>query len=94
MTASNDKKRYKTHMGIWLWDGDRRRMECLGFYLHVYNNRVMIGVGTKMSSKPLLDLYRRAVVDKKLGAELKKVVNKVSDKDIGQREALQLGVGL
>jgi hypothetical protein len=27
----------------------------------------------KMFPKPLLDLYRRAVVDKKLGVELKKV---------------------
>ena len=35
----------------------------------------MIGVGIKMFPKPLLDLYRLAVVDKKLGAELKKIVD-------------------
>jgi len=33
-----------------------------------------------MFSMPLLDLYRRAVVEKKLGAELKRIVNKISDK--------------
>ena len=77
---SKDKSPYKTYMGIWLWDGDRKRMECSGFYLHIENNIVMIGVGIKMFSKPLLDHYRRAVVDKKLGAELKKLVKKVSDK--------------
>jgi len=77
---SKDKSPYKTYMGIWLWDGDRKRMECSGFYLHVENNMVMIGVGIKMFSKPLLDRYRRAVVDKNLGAELKKAVKKASDK--------------
>jgi uncharacterized protein (TIGR02453 family) len=30
---SKDKSPYKTYMGIWLWDGDRKRMECSGFYL-------------------------------------------------------------
>ena len=31
---SKDKSPYKTYMGIWLWEGDRKRMECSGFYLH------------------------------------------------------------
>ena len=77
---SNDKSPYKTYMGIWLWDGDRKRMECSGFYLHVENKMVMIGVGIKMFSKPLLDRYRLGVVDKKLGAELRRIFKKVSDK--------------
>ena len=77
---SKDKSPYKTFMGIWLWDGDRKRMECSGFYLHVENNMVMIGVGIKMFPKPLLDIYRRAVVDKKSGTELRRIVKKVSDK--------------
>ena len=77
---SKDKRPYKTYMGIWLWDGDRKRMECSGFYLHVENKMVMIGVGIKMFPRPLLDSYRKAVVDKNLGAELKKAVKKVSDK--------------
>ena len=72
---SKDKSPYKTYMGIWLWDGDRKRMECSGFYLHVENNQMLIGVGFKMFPKPLLDLYRQAVVDKSLGAALRKAVN-------------------
>jgi uncharacterized protein (TIGR02453 family) len=75
-----DKSPYKTYMGIWLWEGSRKRMECSGFYLHVENNMVMIGVGIKAFPKPLLELYRRAVIDKKLGAELKKIINKVAAK--------------
>ena len=76
---SKDKSPYKTYMGIWLWEGNRKRMESPGFYLHVENKAVFIGVGIKMFSKPLLDRYRRAVVDKKLGDELKKAVKKVAD---------------
>ena len=76
---SKDKSPYKTYMGIWMWEGNRKRMESPGFYLHVENKTVLIGVGIKMFPKPLLDRYRQAVVDKKSGAELKRAVKKVSD---------------
>jgi uncharacterized protein (TIGR02453 family) len=75
---SNDKSPYKTYMGIWLWEGTRKRMECSGFYLHVENKNVLIGVGIKMFSKPLMGRYRRAVVDKQQGAALKSAVKKVA----------------
>lgn len=77
---SQDKSPYKTYMGIWLWDGDRKRMECSGFYLHVENNILLIGVGIKMFPKLLLDRYRQAVVDKKLGVELQKIVKNITGK--------------
>ncbi|MGB5751152.1 MAG: DUF2461 domain-containing protein [Desulfobacterales bacterium] len=77
---SKDKSPYKTYMGVWLWEGDRNRMECSGFYLHVENKNLLIGVGIKMFSKPLLDRYRKAVVDKKLGAALKSAVKKITEK--------------
>ena len=73
-----DKSPYKTYMGIWLWEGDRKRMESSGFYLHVENHNLLIGVGIKMFPKPLLDRYRQAVVDKKQAAALKSAVNKVT----------------
>jgi uncharacterized protein (TIGR02453 family) len=76
---SKDKSPYKTYSGIWLWEGNRKRMESSGFYLHAENKTVLIGVGIKMFPKPFLDRYRQAVVDKKPGAELKKAVNKVSE---------------
>ena len=76
---SKDKSPYKTYMGIWLWEGNRKRMESTGFYLHVENKALLIGVGIKMFPKPQLDRYRQAVVDKKLGTELKKTAKKVVD---------------
>jgi uncharacterized protein (TIGR02453 family) len=76
---SKDKSPYKTYMGIWLWDGNRKRMESPGFYLHAENNTLFIGVGIKMFPKPVLDRYRQAVMDKKFGPELEKAVKKISD---------------
>ena len=29
---SRDKSPYKTNLGIWLWEGVGKRMECSGFY--------------------------------------------------------------
>jgi uncharacterized protein (TIGR02453 family) len=77
---SKDKSPYKTYMGIWLWEGERKRMESSGFYLHVENETLLIGVGIKLFPKPLLDRYRQAVVDKKLGAALKSALTKVAAK--------------
>ena len=55
-------------------------MESSGFYLHVENKNLLIGVGIKMFPKPLLDRYREAVVDKKQGAALKSAVKKITGK--------------
>jgi len=77
---SKDKSPYKTNMGIWFWDGRRKRMECPGFYFHFEGQRLLLGAGFYMFPKNLLSLYRDAVVDKKLGPELKKAVKKVSGK--------------
>jgi len=77
---SKDKSPYKTYMGIWLWEGSRKRMECSGFYLHVENKNMFVGVGIKMFPKNLLERYRQAVVDKKQGAALNKAVKKIADK--------------
>ena len=76
---SKDKSPYKTYMGIWMWEGNRKRMESSGFYLHVENKTLLIGVGIKMFTKPLLDRYRQAVVVKKPGGELKKAIKRVTD---------------
>jgi len=53
-------------------------MECSGFYLQVENKNLLIGVRIKMFSKPLMDRYRKAVVDKKQGAAFKRAVKKAT----------------
>ena len=75
---TRDKSPYKTNLGIWFWEGDRKRMECPGFYFHLDSDNLMLGTGLHIFPKELLSPYRDAVVDKNHGPKLKKAVNKVS----------------
>ena len=77
---SKDKSPYKTCLGIWFWEGNRKRMECSGFYFHLEGDKLMLGSGIYMFPRPLLTLYREAVVDKKLGPQLQKVANFLAEK--------------
>ena len=77
---SNDKRPYKTNLGIWFWEGKRKRMECSGFYFHIEGRNFMLGTGIHRFTPELLTLYRDAVVDKKLGPQLSKAVKEVSAK--------------
>ena len=77
---SKNKSPYKTNMGIWFWEGRRKRMECSGFYFHFEDQKLLFGTGFYMFPKNLLTQYRDAVVDKELGPELGKAVKKVSGK--------------
>ncbi|MFH2126394.1 MAG: DUF2461 domain-containing protein [Pseudomonadota bacterium] len=74
---SKDKSPYKTHMGLWFWEGPGPRMECSGFYFQLEPPRLMVAVGMYCMPKFLLAPYRQAVADAKLGAELERAVKKV-----------------
>lgn len=67
---SKDKTPYKTHLGLWLWEGDRPRMECSGFYFHLEPPKLMVGAGLYQFSKPMLQAYRDAVDEDPAGGEL------------------------
>lgn len=74
---SKDKTPYKTHLGLWMWEGGRQRMECSGFYFHLEPPTLMLGVGVYMFSKPMLEAYREAVDDEAMGEDLTAVVEQV-----------------
>jgi uncharacterized protein (TIGR02453 family) len=70
----HDKTPYKTHLGIWIWEGPRPRMECSGFYFHLEPQRFMLGVGLYAFPKDMLESYRQSVVHPKYGPALTKAV--------------------
>lgn len=72
---SRDKRPYKTNLGIWFWEGRRKRMACSGFYFHYGDGRLMLGTGIYLFPRELIETYRAAVIDKKLGPQLTKAVN-------------------
>jgi uncharacterized protein (TIGR02453 family) len=83
---SKDKTPYKTHLGIFMWEGNGPKMECPGFYFHLEPPDVMFGVGIHCFSRTLLQRYRDAVVGPKSGPALDravKAVQKKGDYEIG-----------
>lgn len=75
---SLDKFPYKTHLGIFLWEGNRPRMECSGFYFHLEPPKLILGVGIYRFPPLLLERYRRMVVDSEYGAELSDILKKIA----------------
>jgi uncharacterized protein (TIGR02453 family) len=66
---------YKTNLGILFWEGERKRMECPGFYFHVEANKLMLGGGLYQFPKDLIEPYRKATIDKVNGKQLHNIVN-------------------
>jgi uncharacterized protein (TIGR02453 family) len=75
---SKDKTPYKTHMGIFCWEGEGPKMECPGFYFHLQPPNLMLGGGIHLFSRPLLEEFRRSVVHPGHGPKLAGAVTKVS----------------
>jgi len=75
---SNDKTPFKTHLGIWFWEGSGKRMECSGFYFHVEPPMMMLGVGIYMLARHQMAEYRESVVDDKHAKEFSKIIHSVS----------------
>ncbi len=75
---SKDKAPYKTNLGIYFWEGTRKKMESSGFYFHIDPKLLFIGVGMYMFSKEDLKKFRDAVADARKGKELHAIVTKLT----------------
>jgi len=75
---SKDKTPYKTHLGLWFWEGTRPRMECSGFYFHLEPPDLMLGAGLYRFPKPMLEVWRQSVVDPKHGPALVKALDRAA----------------
>lgn len=76
---SQDKTPYKNHLGIFLWEGSRPRMECPGIYFQMDPTNILFGGGIYMLSRQELDKYRKAVVNPESGPELKKILDTINN---------------
>lgn len=74
---SRDKTPFKTNLAIWFWEGDRKRMECSGYYFHLEPDSLMIGVGMYMFTRSMLKVYRDSVVHPRYGAALVRAIGEV-----------------
>jgi len=75
---SKDKTPYKTHLGIFFWEGGRAKMECSGYYFHLEPPTLFLAAGMHCFSPQLLGTYRDAVVDPKHGLDLAKAIKQIA----------------
>ncbi len=93
---AHDKTPYKTHLGIFFWEGNLAKMDCPGFYFHLEPPIVMLGVGNHCFSRELLSFYRESAVDPKHGKTLRESIGEVSSKgnyEIGIKKYKQVPRG-
>ena len=74
---SKDKTPYKTHLGIFFWEGNLPKMECAGYYFHLEPPQLMLADGIHCFSKRLLEQYRDSVVHPEHGPALNDAIKKV-----------------
>lgn len=77
---SKDKSPYKTNLGILWWEGNRKKMECSGFYFHVEPGYSFLGAGQYMFADDLLKKYRQIVYVPDKAKELDTIVKKLKKK--------------
>ena len=77
---SRDKKPYKTNLGIFFWLPRPWKLGAPGFYVHYSNHRIMLAAGIYTFPRELLTPYRDAVVGKRTGARLRRIVAGLLDK--------------
>ncbi len=73
-----NKQPYKTHLGIYFWDGKGKKLENPGFYFQLDKSKIMFGVGMHIFPREMLNPYRDAVTDPEMGRELNKIITKIS----------------
>ena len=73
---SPDKTPYKTHLGIYFWEG-ARKMASPGYYVPIEPAGATLHGGHHIFSKEALAAYREAVADGKSGRELERILKKI-----------------
>lgn len=77
---SKDKSPYKTNLGLYFWEGERKKMDCSGFYFHAEPGYIFLGAGQYQFSDQVLKKYRDIVYDIEKGRELDTIVKKLMKK--------------
>jgi uncharacterized protein (TIGR02453 family) len=75
---SKDKTPYKTHLGVTFWDGKHAKLENPGYFFHMDSESAYLYGGLHMFSKPILEAYRQAVADDKLGPKIQSAIDSVA----------------
>ncbi len=83
---SKDKRPYEPSVRMIFWEGDGKKTDVPGYYLHLDPGGVDVYSGIYMFQKPLLAAYREAIVDDVRGGELVRALHALAaagDYEIG-----------
>ena len=75
---SKDKTPYKTHLGVYFWEGAGKKMESSGMYFHLEPGNSFVAVGMHYFPPQILKKYRETVSNHERAKELKGILNKIS----------------
>ena len=76
---SSDQNPYKTHLGIWFWQGDRKVHQSPGYYFELSPEQLYLSAGIRAFSRKALNCYREAVANPKSGEELVAILEKIQE---------------
>jgi uncharacterized protein (TIGR02453 family) len=74
---SKDKTPYKTHLDLWVWQGEGPSRLCPGFFFRLTSDALLLGAGKHHFEPPLLERYRAAVAEPARGGALVEAVEAV-----------------
>jgi uncharacterized protein (TIGR02453 family) len=74
---SKDKRPYKTHLDLWLWQGDGPSRRCAGFFFRLRPDALVLGAGRHHLEPEPLERYRQAVANARTGEALVAAVEQV-----------------
>lgn len=77
---SKNKLPFKTHLGIFMWEGSFKKMESSGFYFQLDKTGIFLGTGTYMFEKKFLLRYREVVSNPAKAKELLKLLSGLQKK--------------
>ncbi len=77
---SASKAPYKTHLGIYFWEGPFKKVQNPGFYFQLDESEILIGAGIYIFPPQHLKAYRDRVISEPAGAELKKIISAILQK--------------
>jgi uncharacterized protein (TIGR02453 family) len=83
---SKNKDPYKTHLGIFFWEGQAKKIENPGFYFQLNGREIFYGVGLHIFPPTALAQWRQAVADDTMGTDLERI----SDKILGKNKTYRL----
>jgi uncharacterized protein (TIGR02453 family) len=80
---SKDKLPYKTNLGLYFWEGNRKKMECSGFYFHIEPGSFFLGSGHYEFTDDQLKKFRNTIYNPDKAKELDSIIKKLMKKGFG-----------